>query len=60
MGLVFGHFGHIGKISIVPNNATLKMLRELGLMMFLIGAGGPVERSSLNTLSRYISCTEQL
>ncbi len=39
MGLVFGHFGHIGKISIVPNNATLKMLRELGLMMFLIGAG---------------------
>ncbi len=39
MGLVFGHFGHIGKISIVPKNSTLKMLRELGLMMFLIGAG---------------------
>lgn len=37
--LVFGHFGHIGKISIVPKNATLKMLRELGLMLFLIGAG---------------------
>lgn len=37
--LVFGHFGRIGKISIVPNNATLKMLRELGLMLFLIGAG---------------------
>ena len=39
MGLVFGHFGHIGKISIVPKNSTSKMLRELGLMMFLIGAG---------------------
>ena len=39
MGLVFGHFGHIGKIPIVPKNSTLKMLRELGLMMFLIGAG---------------------
>lgn len=39
MGLVFGHFGHIGKVSIVPKNSTLKMLRELGLMMFLIGAG---------------------
>ena len=37
--LVFGHYGHIGKISIVPKNSTLKMLRELGLMMFLIGAG---------------------
>lgn len=39
MGLVFGHFGHMGKVSIVPKNSTLKMLRELGLMMFLIGAG---------------------
>lgn len=37
--LVFGHYGHIGKISIVPKNSTLKMLRELGLMLFLIGAG---------------------
>lgn len=37
--LVFGHYGHIGKISIVPKSATLKMLRELGLMLFLIGAG---------------------
>ena len=34
--LVFGHYGHIGKISIVPKNSTLKMLRELGLMLFLI------------------------
>ena len=37
--LVFGHYGHIGKISIVPKSSTLKMLRELGLMLFLIGAG---------------------
>ncbi len=37
--LVFGHYGHIGRISIVPKSATLKMLRELGLMLFLIGAG---------------------
>ena len=37
--LVFGHYGHIGKISIVPKSTTLKMLRELGLMLFLIGAG---------------------
>lgn len=37
--LVFGHYGHIGKISIVPKNSTLKLLREMGLMLFLIGAG---------------------
>ena len=37
--LVFGHYGHMGKISIVPKSSTLKMLRELGLMLFLIGAG---------------------
>ena len=37
--LAFGHFGHVGKISIVPNTKTLKVLRELGLMLFLIGAG---------------------
>ena len=37
--LVFGHFGKIGKMSIMPKASTLKMLRELGLMLFLIGAG---------------------
>lgn len=37
--LVFGHYGHIGKISIIPKNTTLKLLREMGLMLFLIGAG---------------------
>ncbi len=37
--LVFGHFGRAGKINIMPPTATLKVLRELGLMLFLIGAG---------------------
>ncbi len=37
--LAFGHFGHVGKVSIVPSAKTLKVLRELGLMLFLIGAG---------------------
>ena len=37
--LAFGHFGRVGKISIVPSAKTLKVLRELGLMLFLIGAG---------------------
>lgn len=39
MSLIFGHFGKIGKVSIMPPNNVLKVLRELGLMLFLIGAG---------------------
>jgi len=41
MALVFGHFSRIGKISIMPKESTLKVFRELGLMLFLIGAGIP-------------------
>lgn len=39
VALLFGHFGKIGKVSIMPKTDTLRTLRELGLMMFLIGAG---------------------
>ncbi|MEE0685491.1 MAG: permease [Lachnospiraceae bacterium] len=39
--LVFGHFRRVGKVSIMPKQATLKVFRELGLMLFLIGAGIP-------------------
>lgn len=39
VALVFGHFGKIGRVSIMPQAGTLRTLRELGLMLFLIGAG---------------------
>lgn len=39
IALIFGHFNRIGKISIMPDEHTLKVFRELGLMLFLIGAG---------------------
>jgi putative transport protein len=39
MCLVFGHFGRIGKLSLEVPAATTKVLKELGLMLFLIGAG---------------------
>ena len=39
VSLIFGHFGHFGKISVMPKDSTLKVFRELGLMFFLIGAG---------------------
>ncbi len=37
--LVFGHFAKLGKINLMPPAATLKVFREFGLMLFLIGAG---------------------
>ena len=39
LALILGHFGKIGKISLKIPETTLKVLRELGLMMFLVGAG---------------------
>ena len=39
LSLVLGHFAKIGNISITPTEGTLKVFRELGLMLFLIGAG---------------------
>ena len=37
--LVFGHFGKVGKVNIMPAVTTLKVFRELGLVLFLVGAG---------------------
>ena len=39
MCLVFGHFGHFGKLSLEVKETTLKVLREFGLALFLLGAG---------------------
>lgn len=39
MCLIFGHFGHMGKLSLEIPEKTAKVFREFGLMMFLIGAG---------------------
>ncbi len=37
--LIFGHFSRVGCVDIMPPQTTLKVLRELGLMLFLMGAG---------------------
>ena len=39
MCLVFGHLGHIGKLSLEVTEGTKKVLREFGLALFLLGAG---------------------
>lgn len=40
-GLIVGHFGHLGRIDLRIEKATLNFFRELGLVLFLIGAGVP-------------------
>ena len=39
VALVLGHFGRIGRINLMPPAATLRVFREFGLVLFLIGAG---------------------
>lgn len=40
-GLIFGHFGRIGRIDIRVEKTALYVFRELGMVLFLIGAGVP-------------------
>ena len=40
-GLIVGHFGHVGNIDLTVSKTTLNFVRELGLGLFLIGAGVP-------------------
>ncbi len=40
-GLLVGHFGHLGRIDMRIEKTTLNFFRELGLVLFLIGAGVP-------------------
>jgi putative transport protein len=41
VSLLLGHFGRIGKMSLMPKDSLLKLFRELGLVLFLVGAGIP-------------------
>ena len=40
-GLIVGHFGRFGKIDMKVSKETLNFFRELGLILFLVGAGIP-------------------
>lgn len=41
VSLILGHFGRFGSVNIMPSASTLKLFRELGLVLFLVGAGIP-------------------
>lgn len=55
IALILGHFGKIGRLSLKVPDKTLKVFREFGLMLFLIGAGveGGVELVSQVQASQY-------
>ena len=38
-GLILGHFGHFGRLSVQVEKHVLECLREFGLALFLLGAG---------------------
>jgi len=40
-GLIVGHFAHLGHVDCRIKKETLNFMRELGLVLFLIGAGVP-------------------
>ena len=54
--LVFGHFAHIGPVNVTPKGSTLKIFKELGLILFLVGAGiaGGAEFGELFKFSYFI------
>ncbi len=52
-GLLFGHFAHIGPVSISVPRHTLEVLREVGLAMFLMGAGTNAGQGFVEILAEY-------
>lgn len=53
MGLIFGHFGHIGKLSLNVSKEVISFCQELGLILFLTGAGIAGGREFVSTLVDY-------
>lgn len=52
-GLVMGHFAHIGPVAIDVPKKTLNVVREVGLALFLMGAGTGAGRGFIAVLQQY-------
>lgn len=52
-GLVFGHFAHIGPVAIDVPKKTLNVVREVGLALFLMGAGTGAGKGFIAVLGQY-------
>mgnify|MGYP000859079752 FL=1 len=53
LGLIFGHYGHIGPVNITVKKTVLETFREFGLMLFLIGAGTNAGQGFIKILMEY-------
>ena len=53
VGLILGHFGHVGKLSMKTDPKLLEIFQELGLILFLVGAGIEGGEGFVATLSQY-------
>lgn len=53
IALLLGHFGHVGKLSLEVPQKTLEFLRELGLALFLLGAGTSAGNGFMSVLREY-------
>lgn len=53
LGLIAGHFGHCGRFSLQTPETTLKVLQEVGLLLFLAGAGSEAGQSVMAVLQQY-------
>lgn len=53
VGLLFGHFRCVGSFSIEVPKKTLEVFRELGLMLFLMGAGSGAGQGFVEVISEY-------
>ena len=53
VGLIVGHFGHLGPINLRPPKQTMNVMREFGLCMFLIGAGTDAGQGFVEVLKEY-------
>ena len=52
-GLVMGHFAHIGPVAIDVPKKTLNVVREVGLALFLMGAGTDAGQGFIETLGEH-------
>ena len=53
MGLIIGHLKQVGPYSLKAPMTTLKTLRELGLVLFLIGAGSEAGAGFVEVIKQY-------
>ncbi|MGI6585186.1 MAG: permease [Gracilibacteraceae bacterium] len=53
IGLILGHFGHIGSVDTTVKKHVLETFREYGLMLFLIGAGTNAGQGFVEVLTEY-------